>query len=319
MPGPYLADATPRRAPFPWSPCLTEGSLWEVPCSRPRSSHPRPRRAAAPARASGPSCPPVARAGTRSWRSGRRGGHLGTAVREDPVREDPWPTPGPDGGTPGRPSGWLWRAHRLTVGVLSTLYVVVALLGALGAGLLVMAVMVPAGGLLGAVVARGVHRTLHPGQDAPFSIHLPVAVRTALFSPFVIGMDSLGEDSVYVLVVLTILCTVASAGWTHGLEPEAAGPRPQAPSQLSDAELASVRHLLGALSVEELLHEWRWSRRRLRTDPHQAVQLRDLLLEELQQRDPAGFRAWLRDGLEQDPGCHIRGDGAGGATTDRPR
>lgn len=241
-------------------------------------------------------------------------------MRDDPVREDPWPTSGPDGGTPGRPSGWLWRAHRLTVGVLDTLYVAVALLGALGAGFLVMVVMLPIGGLLGAVVARGVHRALHPGQDAPFSLHLPVAGRTALFSPFVVGMESLGEDSVHVLIVLTLLCTVAGAGWTHALGTEVAGPRPQAPSQLSEVELASVRNLLGALPIEELLHEWRWSRRRLRTDPHRAVQLRDLLLEELEQRDPAGFRAWLRDGLEQDPGQHIRGDdAAGGAAAGRPR
>ena len=226
--------------------------------------------------------------------------------------------PVPDRGAGGERSGCLEAAHRLTVRVLTTLYVAVALLGALSASFIVMFALVPASGLLGAVVARGVHRALHPGLEAPFTLYLPAAVRTGLFSPFVIGMDSLGEDSVYVFIVLTLLCTVAGVGWAHALGSDDAGPRPQEPSRLPDAELSSLRDLLGALPVDELLHEWRWSKQRLRTDPHRAVQLRDLLLEEIQQRDPAGFRAWLLDGLERDPGDHIRGDDAGGTMTGRP-
>ena len=232
--------------------------------------------------------------------------------------EDFLRTPGPDRVAGGGRSTALRGAHRLTVGVLTTLYVAVAVLGALSAGFIVMFVVVPASGLLGAVVARGVHRALHPGLEAPFTLHLPVAVGTGLFSPFLIGMDTLGEVGVYVFIVLTLLCAVAGVGWARALAPEAVGPRPQEPPRLPDAEDCSLRDLLGALPVDELLHEWRWSKERLRTDPHSAVQLRDLLLEEIQQRDPAGLRAWLLDGLERDPGDHIRGDDAGGAMTGRP-
>jgi hypothetical protein len=231
----------------------------------------------------------------------------------DPVR-----VPDPDRHRRGEPSGHLQSAHRLTVGVLTALYVAVALLGALSAGLVVLLLVVPVTGLLGALIARGVHRALHPGVEAPLTLHLPVALNTGLLSPFVVGMETLGEDSVPVFIVLTLLCTVAGVGWAHALGPEAVGPRPQAPPRLPDAELSSLRELLRALPVDELLHEWRWSRRRLRTDPHGAVQFRDLLLEEIQQRDPTGFRAWLLDGLEQDPERHIRGDGADGATTGPP-
>lgn len=234
------------------------------------------------------------------------------------MREDPSRTSGTDRGAGGGPSRGLRSAHRLTVGALTTLYVAVALLGSMSAGLAVMFFVVPASGLLGAVVARLVHRALHPGLEVPLSRHLPVAVRTGLFGPFVIGMDALGEDSSYVLIALTLLCTVAGVGWAHALVPDAVDPGPHAPQRLPEAELSSLRDLLGALPLEELLHEWRWSRQRLRTDPHRAVQLRELLLEEIQQRDPRGFRAWLLDGLERDPGHHIRGDDAGGATTGRP-
>ena len=175
----------------------------------------------------------------------------------DPVR-----VPDPDRHRRSEPSGHLQRAHRLTVGVLTALYVAVALLGALSAGLVVMVLVVPITGLFGALIARGVHRALHPGVEAPLTLHLPVAVNTGLFSPFVVGMDSLGEDSVPVFMVLTLLCAVAGVGWARALGPEAGGPRPPTPPRLPDAELSSLPHLPRALPVDELLHDWPTSRAR---------------------------------------------------------
>lgn len=232
--------------------------------------------------------------------------------------EYPTLDPDPHAGDERGRCGWPRRAHRLTVGVLNVVYVAVALLGALSAHPAVTFLVVPAAGLLGAVLARVLHRSLHPGIEAPLTNHLPAAVSTGLFAPFVIGMDDLGENSIYVYLAMVLLCAVAAVGWTHALEADGDAPVPHAPPRLTDAEISSLRDLLRALPVDELLHEWRWTRSRLPTDTHVALQVRELLLEEIQRRDPTGFREWLLDGIEHDPEHHIRGDGSDGSAARRP-
>ena len=206
----------------------------------------------------------------------------------------------------GRHPSLLMRVHRLSVRVLGAVYVSVALLGALGSSLLVTFLVVPVISALGAALARGVHRALHPHTQAPLSIHLPSAVATGLFTPFVIGMETLGSVGGPVSVGIVLLGTLVSVGWAHGIASGDTVPSTGTARGLSDADMASFRALLEALPLEELLHEWRWTGRKLRADRHVAAQLREALLEEINRRDPEGFQRWLLDGLEEDPERYIR-------------
>lgn len=210
----------------------------------------------------------------------------------------------------GRHPSLLMRIHRLSVRVLGAVYVSVALLGALGSSLLVTFLVVPVTGAFGAALARGVHRALHPHTQAPLSTHLPSAVATGLFTPFVIGMETLGPLGSPVSVVFVLLGTLVGVGWAHGIASD--DTLPSTRTRLSDDDLASFRTLLEALPLEELLHEWRWTGRQLRADRHVAARLREALLVEIDRRDPEGFQRWLLDGLEEDPERYIRAaDGNG--------
>lgn len=206
----------------------------------------------------------------------------------------------------GRHPSLLECVHRVNVRVLGALYVSVALLGALGSSLLVTFFVVPVSGALGAALARGVHRALHPHTEAPLSIHLPAAVATGLFFPFVIGMEILGSVGGPVSVAIVVLGTLVSVGWAHRIASDDTVPPTATGRGLSDADLTSFRALLRALPLEELLHEWRWTGSKLRADRHVAAQLREALLEEIDRRDPEGFQRWLLDGLEQDPERYVR-------------
>lgn len=212
-----------------------------------------------------------------------------------------------------RPS-LLAHAHRVNVHVLGAIYVSVALLGALSSSLLVTFLVVPAAGALGATLARGVHRALHPHTRAPLSVHLPAAVATGLFGPFVIGMDTLDSVEGPVSIAVVVLGTLVSVGWAYRITSDVTVPSSTVERGLSDCDLPSFRALLCALPTEELLHEWRWTSTQLQVDRRIAARLREALLEEISRRDPIGFERWLLDGLERDPEHYIRAADGNGVT-----
>jgi hypothetical protein len=72
-----------------------------------------------------------------------------------------------------------------------------------------------------------------------------------------------------------------------------------------------MRHVLTAMPTELLLDEWEATRSRLTAgagDPLVMVHLRDLLIEELRSRDPAGTARWLLEGPADLPDLYIRPD-----------
>jgi hypothetical protein len=71
--------------------------------------------------------------------------------------------------------------------------------------------------------------------------------------------------------------------------------------------------LIGVVPISALLEEWRAAGAVLATatDPDEraaAALARQLLLDEMTRRDPAGVGRWLRDGADASPGQHLRDD-----------
>ncbi|MGY1709359.1 hypothetical protein ACI8AC_07585 [Geodermatophilus sp. SYSU D00758] len=221
-----------------------------------------------------------------------------------------------------------WRsAIHLAAWVLGVLYVPVSLIGAavIGPGLLLLGVLGP--GLLGAVLARSVHRALHPRTAAPLTHFMPAAVSSGLVVPFLAGSQQLGRLGAHLLLFVLGLAAVIGTVWafrtetppvrpTTGDEP----PRPPVPPEESPEPCSPPHELLSALSLDDLLGEWRSSAQQMHPSSdvprHIAVRWREALLDELRHRDPAGFDNWLFDGMRGSPEDHIRA-GSDGATTER--
>ncbi|WP_075014979.1 hypothetical protein [Geodermatophilus obscurus] len=207
---------------------------------------------------------------------------------------------------------------RLAVGALVTSYVAVAMLGALYTPLVTLLLLAPVLGALGAAVGRSVHRTVYRDFPETWTGAWPTAVAAALFVPFAAGVHALGEAGGHLVMVLVLLFSVLSTVWAHGLEiPHAPSrtttepPRP-ATQQPEWPDGSSSHELLRALSVDDLIAEWRSSGEQLHPSSgaprHTAVRWREALLEELRRRDPQGFDNWVLDGMRRGPEHHIAAD-----------
>ncbi len=206
---------------------------------------------------------------------------------------------------------------RLATGSLVASYVVVALFGALYTPAGILLLLAPALGALGAAVGRSFHRTVHPDSTDPRAGAVPGATTAALFVPFATGVHALGEAGGYLMMVLVLLFSVVSTVWAHSLPVPAAAPRtttgpPRPATQQPGSSDQSSRLLLQALSVDDLIAEWRSSGDQLHPSSgapqHTAVRWREALLEELRCRDPQGFDHWVLDGARRDPEHHIATD-----------
>lgn len=71
-----------------------------------------------------------------------------------------------------------------------------------------------------------------------------------------------------------------------------------------------VRRLLATVPTDLLLEEWQNTQRVPGPggDPIRVVRLRELLIDELQARDPSGTARWLREGPAEPPSRYIRPD-----------
>jgi hypothetical protein len=197
----------------------------------------------------------------------------------------------------GRPTGrrgagtvWprLREALRTTALVI---YGVVASVGALFSPRTSLAL-----GALFAVVAWALVMALStcPGDDLPPLPHPLVAgAVTACLPAVVAGISALGAHAGLVVGVGLVLVTMLGGHWLDA-PPARSASRPPAADPPGDEH--SLRELLRKLPTDLLFDEWG------RTQMHEVpaggetsvdVRVRELLIDEMRQRDPAGTRRWL--------------------------
>ncbi len=218
----------------------------------------------------------------------------------------------------GRAPAVARRLGRLAAGGLVTSYVAVALLGAVYTPAVTLLVLALVLGGLGAAVEHSVHRTVYRDVPDTWTGAWPTAVAAALFVPFAGGVHALGAAGGYLVMLLVLLFSVLSLVRAHDLAVPAApsrttggAPRP-ASGEPGPADRSSSHELLRALSVDDLIAEWRSSGGQLHPSSGvpqpTAVHWREALLEELRRRDPRGFDDWLLDGMRRGPEHHIAAD-----------
>lgn len=143
-----------------------------------------------------------------------------------------------------------------------------------------MSVMIGMGVWQRADDARGMTRIPPPRAG--------VAAAGAAFLAGVLSAEILAWSGL--VVGSGVLAVLAAAGWWAGRRVLCRGP------------VVSVRTTVPGAATDELCLVWRRSDEELRRvpddDPERAklAVVRQLLLEELERRDPAGFRRWLDDG-----------------------
>lgn len=208
---------------------------------------------------------------------------------------------------------------RLARAALGVPYVGVAFLGVLHLDPWTTLLVALFLGVLTAGLRWSVHQAVHPAATPSIDLLLPAATVGALFAPFQVGIQQLGERGAYLLLVMIGLLTVLGCHWLHRLEvptgqAEVGDRRPSPPRPTEPAD----RELLQALTLDDLVDEWRRSdelfHRTSPTDRRAAVEWRGGLLDELERRDPRGFGDWVLDGMARGPEHHIRAGSDGAAT-----
>ena len=135
--------------------------------------------------------------------------------------------------------------------------------------------------------------------------------------PFASGARLLGALglSLLALTLLLLGANLAAAdplAVVRRLSAATVGAVPPAPAAAADE--ADLRALLRQAPLPMLFRRWHETGRSVRgtrsaQDYTTAVCLRDLLLDELHARDPAGARRWIRQGGAQPPETYIRAVG----------
>ena len=208
---------------------------------------------------------------------------------------------------------------RLARAALGVPYVGVALLGVLHLDPWTTLLVALFLGVLTASLRWSVHQAVHPAATPSIDLLLPAATVGALFAPFQVGIQQLGERGAYLLLVMIGLLTVLGCHWLHRLEVPTGQaevgdrrPSPPRPTEPADGEL------LQALTLDDLVDEWRRSdelfHRTSPADRPAAAEWRAGLLDELERRDPRGFGDWVLDGMARGPEHHIRAGSDGAAT-----
>ena len=203
-----------------------------------------------------------------------------------------------------RPAERIWRtASRYARATAIGLAVALALVGALLAPPAQMLIWAPAVGLL----AIGFALLTVPAMTGE-----PIGRRTVVMTglvafllvPFTSGLAVIGPAGGVLLVATLMLGAV----WL--VERVVDAPE-RSTAEAARRDAARVKRVVGDLTVESLVTEWRAAGDRLRStsDPEvRAVtaEIRSLLFEELTRRDPAGVEHWLGSG-GGDPGGHVSG------------
>lgn len=218
-------------------------------------------------------------------------------------------SPGARRGTGARPRKWglvwslvSWVSRRLCLpAVVGT-----AVAGALFSSAWMTLVVAPLTGLFAASQVAMVH----PGFPAERSARRPVVLAgagCALAVPFVMGAIALGTAGAGLTVTAAVTGAVLLGDRLTALWREDEVAR----STVQDTRV--LGELIGAVPMSALLEQWRLSEAVLATatdpDERSAASLaRELLLDEMTRRDPAGVGRWLQDGAEASPDRHLRDD-----------
>lgn len=161
-------------------------------------------------------------------------------------------------------------------------------------------------GTLLAVAAGAVVAGLHRVPDLAPLPHPAVAAARVLFFPAAIaGCSVLGAPGTLVGLAGMIAATGYVALWANLPTSEPPGDPLHAAVPPTEG---SLRELLGALPTDALLDEWRDAREH--DDPcspagANGVRLRELLIDEMQRRDPSGTSRWLAVGFDEPPDGYV--------------
>lgn len=201
---------------------------------------------------------------------------------------------------------WVQRAVRLAQQILCGLYVAVALVGVLVTPPMVMLTVAPAVGLVAAGLLAVFFRYCEQPPPGRRSV-LVTAGAAAAIVPFNEAIQLLqGLGTGIALTVLVLGTIVGNFRW-NTLEVRASADGTRAGGATSYTELLRV------MPLETVFSEWRALEGGVGISPGEqhspyVAQVRTLLLEEMQRRDPVGFSHWLGDGAVDDPERHIQGD-----------
>lgn len=195
-----------------------------------------------------------------------------------------------------------WVGRRLCLLVV----VGTAVIGALFSSAWMTLVVAPLTGLFAASQVALVHHGF-PAQRSARRAVLFAGAGCALAVPFVMGAVALGTAGAVLTMVVVVTGAVLLGGWLTALCREDEVAR----STVQDTKV--LGELIGAVPMSALLEEWRLSEAVLATasDPDEraaAALARELLLDEMARRDPAGVRRWLQDGAAASPDRHLRDD-----------
>jgi hypothetical protein len=159
-------------------------------------------------------------------------------------------------------------------------------------------------GVLLAIIGAELVASLHQAaEDLPALPHPLVAgVSVGSLPAAVAGTTALGASPGIVIALGLALGAAAGAQWIA--TPPLGSPARTAATGDQVTDERSLRQLLRALPTDVLFAEWR----RTRT-PGGArgsellleVRMRELLIDEMQRRDPAGSARWLREGPGEPP------------------
>ena len=220
-------------------------------------------------------------------------------MADAPLPPEPIPASGSLIGVPGATRTAAWRAilqwGRATA---LTLFLGIAVLGALVTPWVAMVLIGPAAGALFALtVALAQAAPLQTPESRRMVVY--AAVTGVLLLPFAAGVGTLGAIGGAVLLVLFVVGALVAGDRVATLtDPPAV------------RGVIELRELVTVLPTARLLDEWRATEELLRRPGQRAVaaELRALLLDELARRDSAAVGRWLAEG-GRSPDAYIRVDG----------
>lgn len=204
----------------------------------------------------------------------------------------------------------LWRGPLRAARSLAL--VVHALLTAIGA-LMSPGISLVLGVLL-AIIGAELVASLHQApEDLPRLPHPLVAgVGVGSLPAAVVGTATLGASPGIVIALGLALGAAAGLQWIAS--PPVGSPARMTATADRVKDERSLRQVLRALPTDVLLAEWRSTRTpggARGSDLLLAVRMRELLIDEMQRRDPEGTARWLSDGPGEPPDGYIcvRSDG----------
>jgi hypothetical protein len=213
-------------------------------------------------------------------------------------------TPDPSGSWPRRRGPRL--LHRTAQLLLRNLYTALAVLGVLTAPPLPVLLVAPLLGLTAVAMHAYTHRSITKQLPPGDRLLLTAAAGTG-FLPFTHAMTALqGPGLALGLLVIGLFILLTALGIRCRLTP-ARSPLDADRAGAAASTPGSVRELLAVLPLDLLCAEWRDLHRHPAEHPA-ALPYRQLLLDELQLRDPVGFDRWRRCAPDQPPARHLRTD-----------